>query len=358
MYGFENNVAYNNYLYNDLMETLWDDNLSFVYFSSSFWMNHPVCILDNADWISNDLIEISTRFKDYITSQDELSSLVDFGIRPANYSDSDTDYLNDTDTDTLTDDTDDSDSSGILSESYGVNPDITTSNTNELGFPEVDSIVSMREEWQNLKQPVYLQLLLDVSNGMNDRISGTQTIWSGAIQGLEYFAEVLESTAVYTGNCFSETIVSCGGVETWPNGTLETSREDISEFVEDKLVISPKSTRAVWKNINTTLSELRDLKTANDLSSAPGTNFNYVMIIITGDNNYDQGITEDELLDVIGINFEPDDIKIFPILYWSEEGEGGTTERVLTDIATRTNGEFFRTTSAVEDILIEIGYYF
>ena len=339
VYGFENDVAYNDFLYSNLLESLWEDTLALVYFTSSFWMTHPACYLDDAEYLTENKIKtLAVSFRDYITNSSRLESLLDWGIRPSGVA---KEVL---------------ENSTVLSTEYGVNPTITTrsTSTNKLGLPTFNTVEKVRKNWQKLKEPVYLMILLDSSNDMTDEIAGKgETKWARAIKNLGHFAEVLEDNAIVNMTCFAENIVQCGSVS-YPNGTLEESRDDIISFVSSDMVVSGDSTVALYKNLNETLQWIRQLKETNDDVS---NFFNYVIVIISQDDTTkSRFISAEDLLDVVGINYTPDEVHIFPISFWGSSG--GRTESTLKEIATRTNGNFYATTDDMEDIFEEISYYF
>ena len=127
MYGYENDVAYDNYAYQDYLEKFWSDKLSFIYFTETFWMDHPYCILnkDELSWINNDLLDIAEEFLDYLTTDDKIEHLLDYGIRPYD---------------------DDWDSSHVLNDSYGVYPkEVSESESKSLRFPDSDTVTTLQE---------------------------------------------------------------------------------------------------------------------------------------------------------------------------------------------------------------------
>ena len=67
-------------------------------------------------------------------------------------------------------------------------------------------------------------------------------------------------------------------------------------------------------------------------------------------------LTSEELLEIVGVNYEQDDIHIYPIYFSSDDTD--ETKRVLEDIAVRTNGVYSSTTTEMPATLKAIGWYF
>ena len=343
MYGFENDVAYNNYQYYDLLNALWEDKLAFVYFENSFWMTHPVCVLGSGEsgctnCYSTDFRELSNAFQKFLTNETHKELLLEDGIRPYGMSSEEIESL-----------------STVLTSTYGVNPSISSG---ELTFPSYDTISSIRTAWQDLKEAVYLRILLDVSFEMNTQISGKSiTRWAYAVDGLDYFAEVLEDNAIVEIVCFAQLIVECGTSafpvnSSFGNNTLEYTREDVTSYIADELTLSGQEDVAVFDAINETITDLRQVKNEYDGDNRA---YNYVLVVISEDDT-SSDITTDELLEQVGINYSPNEVHIFAVNFWGESGS--ETESVFEEITIRTNGEHYETTSDMPSILEEIGYYF
>ena len=47
-------------------------------------MENPYCILDAADWVSDEQEEAAAIFRDYLLSAEQQALAVDWGLRPAN----------------------------------------------------------------------------------------------------------------------------------------------------------------------------------------------------------------------------------------------------------------------------------
>lgn len=329
MYGYENDVAYNNYIYNDYLTKFWGDSLSFIYFEETFWMQHPYCILDTDD---DDLISIGVLFLEFL--QERLEDLLDYGIRPYDVS---------------------WDSSNVLNTTYGVYPqDVTEDESFALEFPDADTVTDLQEKWLDLKVPVYLRLLLEVSSEMQETTTGTDTIWLDAIRGLAYFARYMEDDAYYTASCFASQMYDCSASEAWPNGTLADDRDKIIEIVESKMTVTNGDGEvALYNAINTTLTEMKYLKEYEFEDD-----YNFVLIIISSPNSVSStvSLTSEELLEIVGVNYEQDDIHIYPIYFSSDDTD--ETKRVLEDIAVRTNGVYSSTTTEMPATLKAIGWYF
>ena len=59
----------------------WTDDWVFVYLADgTFWINHPLCVLDQADWVSEEQKEAAMQFTQWATRKDNLQELLQYGM--------------------------------------------------------------------------------------------------------------------------------------------------------------------------------------------------------------------------------------------------------------------------------------
>lgn len=332
IFGFENDVVYANSKYNSSLIAHWNDTLSFLYLHSSYWMTHPLCILKNASWMTDDNRDISHRFKQFVTGTALKNELLKYGIRPADYTAA---TLNNT----------------IIKESFGGNPNVTEDNTIVYSYPTATTGSLMYDYFETVKKPVYLEILLDVSKSMSKTYTKNKIRWYYVSKSLSYFPNNLEGAAIIQISCFASSIFNCSS-SPYPNGNLSVTKNDTIDYIKNDLTWKSIDKVNVFQSLNQTIGKIRAIKAKNTNAR----NYNYVIVVISEQDSTESTEDAETLLDTVGLNFSPDDIHIFPVLYFGSDAS--YTYTIFEEVAKRTNSEYYSAKSDIQDVLESITYYF
>jgi len=120
-------------------------------------MEHPLCILNKAPWVNSKAIKVANDFMAFInTTRYTETILMNYGIRPYNSS-------------VKLDPT-------VFNTANGINPRVTPKTGPGLKTANYANISSLTYAWQNIKRPVFLQLLVDVSSGLTTTVNKKKTV--------------------------------------------------------------------------------------------------------------------------------------------------------------------------------------
>lgn len=161
----------------------------------TFWSDHPYAILD-APWVTEEQTEAAELFEAYLLSEEQQERALQFGFRPAD--------------------------PGIaigapINAEHGVDP---SQPQTVLEVPEADVLVEAWDLWLDVKKPVDLVVVMDISGSMSgQKIAAART-------SLLQFIELLDDRDRLSVVLFNEELI-----ELTPLTSLGEKRENISQRV-------------------------------------------------------------------------------------------------------------------------------
>ena len=332
-YGFENDVAYLNEHYKEQLLYLWNDTLAFLYLDPTYFIEHPICKLTAAPWYTEDVAVVADIFVKWIIDNNAARDLKKYGFRPVGVS------LNAT--------------SSIINEENGCNLEIDEANTDEIPKASVQTAHCMRQLYQVQKKDLQLTILLDVSDGMSASVGDALSRWNAVSASLPTLPAVLGANDQIYLRCFESEVLPVCSKTNYPNGTLQSSRDALMEYLSTS--VAPRSGQTgidAFAALNETFLEV---SAAEELW---GSRYRYVILMITEEDNVDnQSERAKSLLNTIGLEFDPNQIHIYPILYFADASDS-ITATTLEEIATRTNGQFATATNEdLAGMIQEFSFY-
>lgn len=213
--GFENDVVQ----YNRLQGT----NLTFLYFKKTFWVDYPICVLEDAPWVGSKQRKLANWFLNFTTTQKRLNRLLDYGMRPIGL----TDF-------SFT-------SNGTDITVAGVNVSITKNESVPLPELPINAVEALQVGWRNIKRPAYILILQDVSKDVTKSVSIRRTRWVFAKRALPVIPRVLEDRAKIELRCFSrdDADLKCGGSTDFNStGPLRETRTKLLNFLDETITTS------------------------------------------------------------------------------------------------------------------------
>eukprot|EP00484_Ammonia_sp_Unknown_P006028 CAMPEP_0197075794 /NCGR_PEP_ID=MMETSP1384-20130603/211790_1 /TAXON_ID=29189 /ORGANISM="Ammonia sp." /LENGTH=594 /DNA_ID=CAMNT_0042514643 /DNA_START=138 /DNA_END=1922 /DNA_ORIENTATION=+ len=339
VFGFENDVALLNQKYKERMSYLWNDTLAFLYLSKTYWVEHPICKLTGAKWYDEGHKKIADAFVNWLVNvcSDCILSLQEYGIRP---------YPNGQTVNTST---------SIITEENGCNLGITPSE--QYVTASAQTVSCVRYEYGLVKKELRLFVLLDVSTTMQTAIISSgedKTRWNGIPTALPLLATNLADTAAINLTCFNSQITPCSNADSYPNGTLATSREKLITYFSDQLTTTEISGVHVFDALN-------DLYVA--VQAEQKSKYRYVILVISsaaesGTDEWAIHESAESLFNTVGLQIsDPNEIHIYTILY-HPGAESALTGKSFEEIATRTNGQYaYATAEDLSDVIEEFTYY-
>lgn len=275
----------------------------------TFWEGHPICVLDNAEWVSDQQIEAGRRFQEFVTAREQQEQLVSTGLRPA--------------MEGISLDGPDS----VLRLENGVIPSITRESMPLIPYPSPDTMNNVIDMWYQVKKPSTVVLVLDTSGSMiEDNRLGA------ASQGASQFVTEMQPGDEIIVLTFSDTVTQLE-----PSGTIREVQEELPDKI---LGLFPDGGTALYDATLQALSLVNDLQAEDE---AAGERRLYGIVLMTDGEDTAGTATEAQMFSQLPDGTEADQVHIYTIAY----GEG-TNEDLLSRIANRTNGQFYR--GAVQDI--------
>lgn len=161
----------------------------------TFWSDHPYAILD-APWVTEEQTEAAELFQAYLLSEEQQRRALEFGFRPADPSIA---------------------LSSPLDTDHGVDP---SQPQTVLEVPEADVLVEVWDLWRDVKKPVDLVVVMDISGSMQgQKIAAART-------SLLQFIELLDDRDRLSVVLFNEELI-----ELSPLSPLGEKRDDVSQRV-------------------------------------------------------------------------------------------------------------------------------
>merc|ERR1712154_701198 len=343
-FGFENDVALFNKERGSLLTNLWNDTLAFVYLEETFWMEHPICKLTGANWYDSNKARVANDFVQWITGECSeciggtyIGDLVEYGLRPV--------LPPNVSTSTVL-------SSSIISEENGCNPNVLPVAGSEFSKPNTHTLFCMMEKFGDLKRDLRLEILLDVSSNMQSIVEDAVTRWFQVSEALPLLARNLADSTKITTTCFNQNTLEGPGCSSalYPNGTLLNTREALIDNFDSTAPKVGRDEVHLFESLLETYEKVKD-------SQAAEPSHRYVILVLSEDDNAEDGRDRSlELLNAVGLSYDPNQVRIYPILYHGENDD--LTFNTLQALASSTNGQFSTATAEnLIDVLTEFTYY-
>jgi Ca-activated chloride channel family protein len=272
----------------------------------TFWVENPYCILDAADWVSDEQEQAAAIFRDYVLSSEQQALAVDWGLRPAD--------------------------GGVslhapIDLAHGAVPAITMDQVPHLAYPSDEVVGHILDVWHQVKKKATVILLLDTSGSMEG-----EKIKSAVEGAVTFVKQMYPADEVYVVTFATEvTELSIAGPVGQVGEQLKSSLRGL--FAE--------GATALHSAVIYSVDRIEALRAEDE---AAGERRLYGIVLLSdGKNEMDGGPSENDMLSRLPSGDEASGVKIYTIAYGDD-----ADLNVLTTLANRTNGKQF--TGDVEDI--------
>lgn len=274
----------------------------------TFWVEHPFCILDNVDWVTEEQAQAAEMFRDYILAPEQQSLAVNWGLRPADS----TVELDDP-----------------IALENGAVPFVTQAQTPHLGYPPDDIVGHILDVWHQVKKKATVVMLLDTSGSMKgEKIKG-------AVDGAVVFLEQMYPDDEVYVLTFSDAVT-----ELPSSGRIGDVGEPLRASVRG---LYASGNTVLYEAVITALARVEELKAEDE--QAGEERLYGVVLLSDGKNETTGGPTWNDVLSRLPSGTEASGIKIYTVAYGSDSD---VDVNVLRALANRTNGKYF--TGDVENI--------
>jgi len=272
----------------------------------TFWVENPYCVLDGADWVSDEQEEAALTFLEYLLSSEQQKLAIDWGLRPYDPGMS---------------------LHAPIDLEHGAVPSITINDVPHLAYPTDEVVGHIIDMWHQVKKKATVILLLDTSGSMRG-----EKIKSAVEGAITFINQMDPMDEIY--------------VVTFADEVVDLSEVGLVGQVGER---SKNSLAGLYAEGNTALHEavihsVGKIDTLMEEDEEEGENRLYGIVLLSdGKNEIDGGPTENDMLSHLPSGSEARGIKIYTIAY----GEDADLD-LLKTLANRTNGKQF--TGDVEDI--------
>jgi Ca-activated chloride channel family protein len=279
----------------------------------TFWSSHPYCILDKADWVSEDQAEAAQMFLDFLLERPQQEAAARNLLRPL---DSSIPILSPLDLE------------------HGTDPRITTETVPPLAIPSSEVSSAIIDMFMITKRKATVMVLLDISGSMSG----------------EKIRSATKATAAFLKRFDPNDIV---GVTAFNNDMRQLSQltlvKNVSETLPDIVenLIAGGGT-ALYDSVNHCLKTMENEKQKNEKA---GINRLYGIVLLSDGEDTDSSMTENQLFATrLPAHAESEGIKIFPIAF------GDSANRIiLKRMADRTGGKMYSADpKSIEQIYLRI----
>jgi len=303
------------------------DDLVFIYPSDgTYWNTHPICILDNAKWMTADKMEASRLFVDFILRSDNQAAAVQYGIRPANTYFNIWNYSN-----------------SPFTEANGVVVNPTLNNIPPLKEPNTPLLTAVINMWQAVKKPALVVLLIDRSDSMNydNKLNNAK---QGAIQFISNMNDRDNVTIITFNGRIDRSLFS--DIQVGPN------RQNITNAINGIEAIGGTALYAVTVRAAEIVNNTRKNDLANNIKR------NYGIILLTdGKDTFSKHYNETSMYERLETLLNYNDATsghIYTIGFGAD-----VDDDILFNIANITNGKFFSNLySSLQSIYFDISSEF
>ncbi|MCP4541284.1 MAG: VWA domain-containing protein [Chloroflexi bacterium] len=272
----------------------------------TFWVENPYCILDAADWVSDDQKEAAAIFRDYLLSSEQQKLAIDWGLRPADTS---------------------VPLHAPIDMEHGAVPAITIEQVPHLAYPTDEIVGHILDVWHQVKKKATVVMLLDTSGSMQgEKIKS-------AVEGAATFVNQMDPADEVHVVIFASVVTELPYA-----GQVGQVREQLNSSLRS---LYAEGATALHETVIYGVDLIEELKAGDE---AAGEHRLYGIVLLSdGMNDIDGGPSENDMLSNLPSGTEASGVKIYAIAY----GDDADMD-VLATLANRTNGKQF--TGDVEDI--------
>lgn len=274
--------------------------LAFIFpAGGTIWADHPYCILDNADWVTEEQAEAAAVFRDYLLAREQQELAVDNYLRPLD----DTIPLH-----------------APLDLDNGTDPGVTPAIVPALPSPDADVSAAVIDLFLITKRKASIIIALDVSGSMEgEKISSATAATAEFLDRLDPNDEVALLT-------FSDEVVTLS----------EPARVgDVGEELSGRVgsLIANGNTSLHGAVCQATVASAA-LKAEDE--AAGETRLYGIVLLSDGEDTVGVPSENQMFVTCLPANAEADGVKIFPIAFGED-----AAEEVLARIASVTGGRMF-----------------
>jgi Ca-activated chloride channel family protein len=272
----------------------------------TFWVENPYCILDAADWVSDEQEQAADIFRDYLLSAEQQALAIDWGLRPAKA---------------------DVPLHAPIDMANGAVPSITIDKVPHLAYPSDEVVGHILDVWHQVKKKATVILLLDTSGSMQgDKIKSAV---EGAVTFVDQMDPADEIYVVTFANLVTELPIA---------GSVGQAGEQLKSSLRG---LFAEGATALHEAVIYSVDRVDGFKAEDE---AAGERRLYGIVLLSdGKNEMDGGPSQNDMLSRLPSGAEASGVKIYTIAYGDD-----ADLNVLTTLANRTNGKQF--TGDVEDI--------
>ena len=274
--------------------------LAFIFPSGgTIWADHPICILDNADWVSEDQAEAATIFRDFLLDDERQEMAIDNYLRPLDTAIS---------------------LHAPMNLDNGTDPRVSPDTVRALPSPDADVSAAVIDLFQITKRKATILVVLDVSGSMEgEKIRSATAATAEFLDRLDPNDEVALIT-------FNHDVV------------LLSEPARVGDVVEG---LSPRVNALIAQGdtaLHGAVCEATEIATnlkAED-EAAGETRLYGVVLLSDGEDTMGEPTENQMFVTCLPANAEADGVKIFPIAFGEDAAED-----VLGRIATVTGGRMY-----------------
>lgn len=275
--------------------------LAFIFPSGgTIWADHPYCVLDNADWVSEEQAEAAAIFRDYLLEREQQELAIDNFLRPL-----------DTSIPLHT----------PMTLDYGTDPGVSPATVRALPSPDADVSAAIIDLFQITKRKATVIIALDVSGSMEgDKIRSATAATVEFLERLDPNDEVALLT-------FDDDVVALSEPARVGDVVEGLSRRVSGLIADGNTALYGAVCRAT--EMATALKE-------EDAAAGETPRLYGVVLLSDGEDTMGEPTENQMFVTCLPANAEADGVKIFPIAFGED-----AVEDVLDRIATVTGGRMY-----------------
>ncbi len=274
--------------------------LAFIFPSGgTIWADHPYCILDNADWVSEEQAEAAAIFRDYLLEREQQELAIDNFLRPLDTS---------------------IPLHAPMNLENGTDPGVSPATVRALPSPDAEVSAAIIDLFQITKRKATVIIALDVSGSMEgDKIRSATAATAEFLERLDPNDEV----ALLTFNDDVVTLSEPARV----GDVVEGLSQRVSGLIAD-------GNTALYGAVCQATEMATALKEED--ADAGETRLYGVVLLSDGEDTMGEPTENQMFVTCLPANAEADGVKIFPIAFGEDAAEA-----VLDRIATVTGGRMY-----------------
>ena len=274
--------------------------LAFIFpAEGTIWANHPLCILDNAEWVSAEQAEAGLAFRDFLLAKEQQEGAIDNYLRPLDT----TIPLHDP-----------------LSLDNGTDPRVSPENVPALPSPDADVSAAIIDLFQITKRKATIIIALDVSGSMEgEKIRSATQATAEFLERLDPNDEVALLTFNDNVTLLSEP-ARVGDV-------VEGLSQRVSGLIAD-------GNTALYEAVCQATDLAATLKMEDE--SAGESRLYGIVLLSDGEDTMGQPTENQMFVTCLPANAEADGVKIFPIAFGADAAED-----LLERVASTTGGRMY-----------------